>query len=422
MITISQLDADLAALESIDLKLNKDAVELESAFSLIKEITTYGITAESHAKLLEFHPELSECEIQLSATPVLLGTEKLGNEAVGGLSAIALAGIMTAIAAALAWIIAKIFGGTSGSGFGGGRAAILDDAKIPFAAKEMVAYLDSTKGGSKKNTDIAIDQAKIKNAATTLSLINDGSMTEVLKVVAKLIAESAKLRDDGADGLAVLDFMNKSAAPELNKILALIGDYSTPKRKAVPIATQTNAADWKAHLDEFIKRADLNFAPAMNPTKYPATVDIDNRSIVAVGKEIDGLKKVVDTQSKVNKKAEGAATDSVRVLISFTNIMKQLINTLLIKQISNASMSVKSVYDGLTAIAKSSVSIVNSLSDINKGIVLKAAGVSEDDLLTLVARIDKGDVDAVEESTKLLNALSSKVTLTDDQKARLKLK
>ena len=432
----TQIDADIAAFDGIDGYLDDVISKFDTAVETIDRISQFGITKVDFDSLQSLYPELTLPEFTLSANPVRLGADNIGNEALTGLSTVVTVGILTALAAVLGWVLKKLFGGSSGSsgGSGGGggfsSAHNLAEAKLPFVAKVMIESLEQeikAKGApanSKTSNTLNAKIGKIKSAALTIEAVNSGAVSGDVKAIHDMVKDVVDLIVNDADDSIIISLTGKSIPGIYNKMVGESPFYG--KDRATRLLMTTGAdlpAIAKARAEE-VKIKPEHFDPYFSQYtgKYPEEVDINISRLAQV--ETSTLKLKSDIESMIVKlektSPQGGSADKRSAMNNTLKIVLNYIKRNMIPLIANSAASTDMMATNVLSTVKYLVGIYNAIpEDSVKESILKDAGLTTDDVKGLISGLDAKRLKAIETATSLLTSMTKSITITDVQQAKI---
>ncbi len=421
--SVSEIDANIASFDTLDIDTYAGLDKLEEAIGIIDNITNYGITKQDFDSLQKLFPELRTPEFEIGAMPVRLGTQEIGNEVIAGLGTAATIAILTAFAAILGWIISKLFGGGSSSGGGGSAAASVSDLKamgIPFSAELMIAIY-SAQGSESKDRAVKnrmVSRSKtVKNVSIFIEDLNNGSISSGFKLMNGISKGLLELVDSGADDSETLKvvnglFIKDFAAVISNNTSADMGTIGK-KLKMSPVSTlkEFNTNVVKIKPDHYA----LNYS-STDPKKFPAQIVLkdagfDNLHKVIKAQETlldKGIKDLKGKTTNMSKDGYLAVTNGLKVMLAYTR-------STLLRQLVAGNKAIDEYRDTMVAYVVGALSSYEDLSPIEKNMVDKEAGLEDGDVKELLGKVKKRDDKALKRSIEVFEAIAKTSKFKDNK-------
>lgn len=425
---ISEFEAALASVESIDEGLELHLNRLNEVCAIVDEISIYGVTKQSFDKLSEYHPGLNAHGLELSSHPIRMGADEIGNEAVGALSGIALAAIYAAIAAVLGFIISKIFGGSSsgGGGGGGGISATtkeLEKKGMVWSVASHVEMIKNEKVSDKRKQQTEINA--VGNAVQFYIAVTNNDVGPVIKEITDLLKTIQDAVTKGADEKIFIDISNKDLISVFDTVVPFTGSASKHLKGLIPSLHGTVAdhnttrKNNKAAIDkvQFNKAAIDGTFPTGEIKFDPNTVDRFEKTL----KDAEAFAKKSSESLKSSKITVGS--QSLSLSVTMTKILGSLISRFFLKQLANVK-SATDDYARLSAVVIAMIvgPIYKSIPDnIVKVNLLKKAGIEQSELDVVLKKTPKNytekDIRLIADLAKAMEGANIK--LTPEQEAAL---
>lgn len=446
----SQMDADLAALAALDDSLDGIVSHLDEALGVVEEVCSIGLTKDNFAQLKQYCPDLKDVEFELSSMPVLLGTESVGNEAAGGLSVLAISGILGIIGTAIAWIISKVFGGGSsggsgggggassggglGKGFGGGTAKEMAKLKIGLNTKDVTDLykaLADHKGTSESDRNKYLEQMRQAAwVATIYGDINSGAISASLAAsndILKLVTEMAKNAFDVNSSTKTL---GATIPAQYGTVVSGIS-YIPSDRKSklvIPKATTPEEIVKAMKAAEAFHRDNTGLDMKTGECgKSTAQIEIRETNLNKIQQDFGKVYKEIKNNENIlkNKGNVAPASNTKELLVAATyscNIVARFLRNCIITPISNTSMFTSELYKIIRGSISLAIEAVDALGTDDRKKFLDSAGFSEDDLKKMKESLKKNEVAGYEDAAVLLNKIYDHTNLDDSVKTKIDAK
>lgn len=426
---ISEFEAALASVESIDEGLELHLTRLNEVCAIVDEISIYGVTKQSFDKLSEYHPGLNAHGLELSSHPIRMGADEIGNEAVGALSGIALAAIYTAIAAVLGFIISKIFGGSSSGGGGGGGGGIsattkeLEKKGMVWSVASHVEMIKNEKVSDKRKQQTEINA--VGNAVQFYIAVTNNDVGPVIKEITDLLKTVQDAVTKGADEKIFIDISNKDLISVFDTVVPFTGSASKHLKGLIPSLHGTVAdhnttrKNNKAAIDkvQFNKAAIDGTFPTGEIKFDPNTVDRFEKTL----KDAEAFAKKSSESLKSSKIT--VDSQSLSLSVTMTKILGSLISRFFLKQLANVK-SATDDYARLSAVVVAMIvgPIYKAIPDnIVKVNLLKKAGIEQGELDLVLKKSPRNytekDIRLIADLGKAIDGANIK--LTPEQEAAL---
>ncbi len=437
MSDFTEMDAALDQIDAVGDYCQPFMDALDKALEVMDEITKYGITQDNYDTLKELYPDLSECELNLSAFPIRLTSDKIGTEAAGGLSTLAIGALLTAFAAIIGWILSKIFGGSSSGGGGGGggisSVTVLDKTGWGFQTKQIIEYHNAMMAnadakGKKKHTAQIF---KVKAASVLLTQIADGVLADQINEVARLQAILLEMVKNGSTPEETLKVINGDFHSSYNKLIEAEAFVPDGIKKTLIIPKYAVIGSARVHLK--VVATDVNVKLLQLYDQYKGPVPDEAQMSEKATNDIESECKKLQTSLASNSNMlaskgadENLDSESLGSISMAVQILMNYTRTSILKRIVTATKASQHLCDMYQAGCLAGLAIVIGLDKENMAKIESETGFTAAEIKSLNGEIKKdgrsnlkGRIAALLKAKEVFQALDKVITLSDTDKERL---